>query len=51
MEIKAVLKQGIGKKSGKSYICVELTFPNGYKKVIFPQGAERFVWQQCLGNK
>lgn len=51
MEIKAVLKQGVGKKSGKPYTCVELTFPNGYKKVVFPQGAESFVWQQCLDNK
>lgn len=51
MEIKAVLKQGIGKKSGKPYICVELFFPNGYKKVIFPEGAETFVWQQCLDIK
>ncbi len=50
MKIEAILKQGVSKKTGNSYVCVELTFPNGYKKVVFPQGAEAFVFEQCLAQ-
>lgn len=47
--VKAELKQGIGKKSGKSYIALSIEFPNGFKKTLFPETfEERFVWEQCL---
>lgn len=46
MKLEAVLKKGIGKKSGKEYVCIEITFPNGYKKVVFPDSAsEKFLFE------
>ncbi len=49
--VKAELKQGVGKKSGKPYICVVLTFPNGFTKYIFPENdAERFVFENNLNK-
>lgn len=50
IKVEAKLKSGIGKKSGKPYTCIEVKLPNGYTKVIFPDGAEKFVFEQCLSN-
>lgn len=33
-------------KSGKTYICLEITFPNGYKKLVFLDKAEEYL--ACL---
>ena len=30
-------------KSGKTYICLEITFPNGYKKLVFLDKAEEYL--------
>ena len=47
--LKCIIKKGIGKKSGKEYIALEITFPNGFKKVVFPQdNAERFIFEQFI---
>ena len=49
--VKAELKQGVGKKSGNPYIAVELTFPNGYKKLVFPENqAEKFVFENAINK-
>lgn len=49
IKLSATLKDGIGKKSGKPYTMVEILFPNGYKKVIFPQSnEEQFIFDSIL---
>lgn len=49
--VKAELKQGVGKKSGNPYIAVELTFPNGFKMLVFPKNsAERFVFENAINK-
>lgn len=49
--IKAEIKQGVGKKSGKPYIAVELTFPNGFKKMVLPENqAEKFVFENSINK-
>lgn len=30
-------------KNGKTYICLEITFPNGYKKLVFLDKAEEYL--------
>ena len=30
-------------KNGTEYICLEITFPNGYKKLVFLDNAEQFL--------
>lgn len=49
IKVEATLKKGISKKTGNPYICVEIQFPNGFKKVVFPQNqAEKYVFEQCI---
>ena len=48
--VNAVLKSGISKKTNQPYVCIEIELPNGYKKVVFPVGAEKFVFEQCLSE-
>lgn len=51
MKVNAEIKKGIGKKSGKEYVCIEITFPNGYKKVVFPDSAsEKFMFESFLNR-
>lgn len=38
--IKAELKKGVGKKSGKEYIAIEIEITPDYKKVVFLDPAE-----------
>lgn len=38
-ECKAIQKTS---KKGSPYICLEVTFPNGYKKLVFLEKAEEF---------
>ena len=40
-ECRAIEK--ISKKTGNSYICLEITFPNGYKKIVFLEKAEEYL--------
>lgn len=40
-ECKAVNKTS--KKTGKEYVCLEITFPNGYKKIVFLDKAEEYL--------
>ena len=30
-------------KKGNKYICLEITFPNGYKKIVFLDKAEEYL--------
>ena len=30
-------------KSGKEYVALEITFPNGYKKIVFLDKAEEYL--------
>lgn len=40
-ECKAVEKTS--KKNGQKFICLEITFPNGYKKLVFLDQAEQYL--------
>lgn len=40
-ECRAIEK--VSKKTGMSYICLEITFPNGYKKIVFLEKAEEYL--------
>ena len=31
------------KKTGNDYTCLEILFPNGYKKVVFLEEAEQYM--------
>lgn len=47
--IKCTIKQGVSKKTNNPYICAEIDFGNGYKKVIFPENnAEKFVFENYM---
>lgn len=41
------VKRKISKK-GNEYICLEITFPNGYKKIVFLDKAEEYIAEQYL---
>ena len=40
-ECKVVEKQS--KKSGNTFVCLEIIFPNGYKKLVFLDRAEEYI--------
>lgn len=40
-ECKAVQKTS--KKNGATYVVLEVTFPNGYKKLVFLDQAEQYL--------
>lgn len=33
-------------KQNKEYVCLEVTFPNGYKKIVFLDKAEEYLLQE-----
>ena len=37
-------------KNGQHYICLEITFPNGYKKLVFLDRAEEFIASSTLSK-
>lgn len=37
----------VSKKNGKLYGCLEITFPNGYKKIVFLDKAEEYLACEC----
>ena len=39
-ECKAIQKIS---KNGNTYTCLEITFPNGYKKIVFLDRAEEYL--------
>lgn len=41
------VKKKISKK-GYNYIALEITFPNGYKKIVFLDKAEEYLAEQYL---
>lgn len=40
-ECKAIRK--VSKKTGNEYVALEITFPNGYKKIVFLDKAEEYL--------
>jgi hypothetical protein len=40
---KAVVVEGVGKQSGKSYLALSVEFNNGYDKLYFFDRAEQFM--------
>lgn len=40
-ECKVVEKTS--KKNGAKFVCLEITFPNGYKKLVFLDQAEQYL--------
>lgn len=45
------LIEGISSKNNQPYIALQIEFPNGYKKLVFPaNSAEKFIFQQ-INNK
>lgn len=38
-------------KNGNEYFCLEITFPNGYKKLVFLESAEQFLVMADLINQ
>lgn len=52
MEIKGTkveLVERISKKTGNPYKRLEITFPNGYVKIVFIEQAETYMFNQLLG--
>lgn len=33
----------VSKKTGAEYTCLEITFPSGYKKIVFLEKAEEYL--------
>lgn len=51
MAVKAEIVSGVSKKSGKEYIALRITFPNGFEKLVFPKdSAEAFIFKQSLNH-
>lgn len=49
MELKCRLEKRVSKKSGKEYVCIVIEFPNGYRKIVFPESsAESYMIQQLI---
>lgn len=46
---EAIMKTITSKKTGTVFTVIEVTLPNGYKKIVFPNGdAERMLFEQCM---
>lgn len=43
MNVKAELITAKSKKTGNDYTALQITFPNGYKKLVFLDSAEQFM--------
>lgn len=49
INVKCKFRTGVSKKTGEEYICAELDFGRGFKKVIFPKdNAEKFIFEYFL---
>ncbi len=48
LDIKVEYVNRVSKKTGKQYTALELTFPNGYKKLVFLDQAENYMVAQML---
>lgn len=44
-EVKVLRKVS---KAGNTYVCLEITFPNGYKKIAFVDSAEEYMLQSYI---
>lgn len=52
MEIQVVstIKKGVGKKSGKPYVSVEIPISESYSKVVFLEEVERALFEVTYEN-
>ena len=46
MDFKVQVVEKISNKTKQPYIALEVTFPNGYKKMVFLDEAEKFFLKQ-----
>lgn len=51
IKFEGELKDGISSKTGNSYTCVDLEFPNGYVKRIFLNDAEKYIIRSILDKQ
>lgn len=51
-EFKGFTAQAVQKKAknGNDYICIEICFPNGYKKLVFLEEAEKYMLLSMIEN-
>lgn len=45
MDLKTEVVEKISKKTGEPYIALEVTFPSGYKKLVFLTESEKYLVQ------
>lgn len=50
MEILAKVVKATSQKTGKSYVCIEIHFPNGYIKRVFLNGPELYMVKDIVDN-
>lgn len=50
LNVKAELVTRKSKKTGNNYIALELTFENGYKKLVFLENAETYMISAMSSN-
>lgn len=51
MNLNCKIEEKISKKTGNKYICLVIEFPNGYKKIVFPESnAEHFLFSALLNK-
>ena len=51
MKINGELVTRKSKKTGNDYVTLDLTFPNGYKKIVFLETAEIFMLSVIADNQ
>lgn len=50
VQVVSIIKNGIGKKSGKSYVSVTIPMTENYSKVVFLDEAERALFEATYEN-
>jgi len=48
--LKLYICQGVSKEKGTLYTYLNLVFPNGYEKRIYPEQAEKFILDQLASS-
>ncbi len=51
MNVKCELVTRKSKKTGNDYTALEITFPNGYKKLVFLDNAETYMISSLSENR
>ena len=50
MKVEVRIIERISNKTGNPYKALELTFPNGYKKVVLCENSELFMVEQIINQ-